>query len=112
MNQVCELPTVRLVPVVRPFFAFCDSKTGHALLTNSRVTAGQARRAYHLRVFVNAGENSQDLSKYCTAAKNYYFLQVRVYIQRVDLRTCNYERMMREVRSWAVQTIGRCIQLY
>lgn len=76
MDQVCELSSIRLVPVVRPLFAFCDSKTGHALLTSSSVTAGQARRAYHLRVFVNAGENSRDLSKYCTAAKNYYFLQV------------------------------------
>ena len=70
--------TSPIVPVVRHFFALCDSKTGHALHPSCRVTAAQARRQYQVRVFVNAGENSGSLSKYSTAARNYYFRQVCV----------------------------------
>ena len=104
IDEVCQC--IRLVPVVRPFFALCDGKTGHALLSSSRITAAQAKRAYHLRVFVNAGENSQNLSKYCTAAKNYYFLQVytlHMYIHVYYVMLCMY------FLSCSVYTCDRCV---
>ncbi|XP_019849121.1 PREDICTED: tyrosine-protein kinase JAK2-like [Amphimedon queenslandica] len=77
INDICQLMSPPIVPVVRPFFALCEPGTGYALCQSMKLTAPQSRKTYQLRIFINAGQNSVCLKKYSGAARNYYFTQLK-----------------------------------
>lgn len=73
IDQLCAELRPLIVPVVRPFFSLVDVKSNRALCPYQYVNPSHR---YVMRVFINT-ENSSCLGKYSSAARNYYFMQVR-----------------------------------
>lgn len=77
IDQVCTQESLQIVPIVRPFFALCNPKTGMPLCPYHVMTPEDATKQYQLRVFVNTCENSYQFLRMSKVAYGYYYRQVR-----------------------------------